>query len=517
MSANKNTDPMLSLGLAQFAGMVGVPGILFQLYGPQIQNFLAEYPDLMKLLAGGAGLASLHHLATKSLPQWLPTAKMKESDPLFKNVLKIIGSSEILRKLELAAHSTEYRRERASISWPDHHQGSKDVFYEKSGTRIFFYHGTLFILQAEPKALDGQLDEHGPPSSQDITLKALSFQYAPIKALLQEAWNFQTGDSAGKRTTVRHVQHYPWGPKWDSMSKASRPLDTVDIDEDSKSRLIADIANYLDDDTKVWYARRGIPYRRGYMFSGPPGTGKSSLAMAIAGRFDLTLNQISLSDPRMSDSNLMQVLGNLPPRCVLQLEDIDSAGLTREVATTSGAKLENISGDSIRPRAHGVTLSGLLNALDGAAAPEGHILIMSTNALDALDPALVRAGRVDYTVEFKNASQPMAENIFKRMMAGPESEEAELCIKSAMFAGQIPEGVLAPAAVQGYLLNYKGDPDGAVSGVRKWVADFLEDKAKKAAAKSVSDTTTVNAKSSRKRKQDSTVERSDRVLRPRKG
>ena len=52
-----------------------------------------------------------------------------------------------------------------------------------------------------------------------------------------------------------------------------------------------------------------------------------------------------------------------------------------------------------------VTLSGLLNAIDGIAAPEGHILIMTTNKPHELDNVLVRAGRISVRVGFKNASK----------------------------------------------------------------------------------------------------------------
>lgn len=56
-----------------------------------------------------------------------------------------------------------------------------------------------------------------------------------------------------------------------------RPLDTVILDEKKKTALLEDIQAFLDPQTRAWYSRRGIPYRKGYLMYGPPETGKSSL------------------------------------------------------------------------------------------------------------------------------------------------------------------------------------------------------------------------------------------------
>jgi len=61
-----------------------------------------------------------------------------------------------------------------------------------------------------------------------------------------------------------------------------------------------------------------------------------------------------------------------------------------------------------------VSLSGLLNALDGVGAQEGRILFATTNRFEALDPALRRPGRMDYHIEFKLASQYQIGELFKK-------------------------------------------------------------------------------------------------------
>lgn len=78
-------------------------------------------------------------------------------------------------------------------------------------------------------------------------------------------------------------------------------------------------------------------------------------------------------------------------------------------------------GDSPSPSQSRITLSGLLNALDGVGAQEGRILFATTNRYSALDPALCRPGRMDIHVEFKLASKFQAEELYKCFYLPSES------------------------------------------------------------------------------------------------
>lgn len=139
----------------------------------------------------------------------------------------------------------------------------------------------------------------------------------------------------GKKTTVRR----PADPtfrrfheKWQLVARRySRPISTVVLDDEQKIKVLSDMNEYLHPATPRWYATRGIPLRRGYLFYGPPGTGKTSLSFALAGVFGLDIFVISLVDPSLTEEDLQALFTALPPRCVVLLEDIDSAGLTREM------------------------------------------------------------------------------------------------------------------------------------------------------------------------------------------
>ena len=143
-----------------------------------------------------------------------------------------------------------------------------------------------------------------------------------------------------------------------------------------------------------WYADRGIPFRRGYLLYGVPGSGKSSLIHAIAGELMLDIYVVSLSSSWINDSTLTTLMGRVPARCIVLLEDLDAAftrSTSRDGSSTGSPEgkseekaAEQTSSSSSSARRtrkndqlsdiNTLSLSGLLNALDGVAASEGRLL-----------------------------------------------------------------------------------------------------------------------------------------------
>ncbi len=175
-------------------------------------------------------------------------------------------------------------------------------------------------------------------------------------------------------------------------------------------------------------------------FVGPPGTGKSSLAWAIAGVFGLDIYCISLVEPTLTEEDLGLMFTSLPRRCVVLLEDIDSAGLSKrqdlekevkkdtdDAAAKIGAEItkalqtaqESNKGKG-KDNNQGISLSGLLNAIDGVASHEGRVLVMTTNFPEKLDEALIRPGRIDMKVSFTKATRAQICELFTRMYS-PDS------------------------------------------------------------------------------------------------
>ena len=206
-----------------------------------------------------------------------------------------------------------------------------------------------------------------------------------------------------------------------------------------------------------------MPYRRGYLFYGPPGTGKSSLSVAIAGEFGLDLYEVKIPSVA-TDADLEQMFQEIPPRCVVLLEDIDAVWVDRSSSEKSG------NGQDSAPNC---TLSGLLNVLDGVGSQEGRIVIMTTNRPEQLDSALIRPGRVDMKVFLGNISQKSAEEMFIRMFS-PDLGVASLDMEevrelAAQFASRIPDDTFTPSLLQGFFQLHLESPRDAASSIGAWV------------------------------------------------
>jgi len=113
---------------------------------------------------------------------------------------------------------------------------------------------------------------------------------------------------------------------------------------------------------------------------------------------------MNLSNQDMNDDDLAELLRAAPPRSMLLLEDVDAIFVERTAAAKGG-------------RGGGVSFSGLLNALDGAAAQEGCVIMLTTNHKDRLDEALIRPGRCDMHVHVQKASQDQARRMYCRFFA----------------------------------------------------------------------------------------------------
>lgn len=135
------------------------------------------------------------------------------------------------------------------------------------------------------------------------------------------------------------------------------------------------------------------------MLHGLPGTGKTSFISALAGYFGYSICMLSLSERTLDDDRLNYLLNNAPPGCFILLEDVDVALVSRD----SSEKAHHPAYEGMTR----VTLSGLLNAIDGVTSAEERILFMTTNHVDRLDSALVRPGRVDVRQYFGNCDEQM--------------------------------------------------------------------------------------------------------------
>jgi mitochondrial chaperone BCS1 len=230
-----------------------------------------------------------------------------------------------------------------------------------------------------------------------------------------------------------------WGDDWRMAdSKPRRSLDSVVLDEGVVQQLHDDIHGFFG--RRQWYAQMGIPWRRGYLLYGPPGTGKTSVAFALAGELHLKLCALSLMNPKLTDNVMADLLQRTPPRSLILLEDIDAFFNTRE---KQDARIQ-------------ISFSGLLNALDGVAAQEGRIVVLTTNHREKLDAALIRPGRIDVEIELGNASASQLRGLLQRFL--PAGHDAAARVDRLLAAYQ--PGTLSPAQLQQVLIK-AGDAGAA--------------------------------------------------------
>jgi chaperone BCS1 len=205
--------------------------------------------------------------------------------------------------------------------------------------------------------------------------------------------------------------------------------------------------------------------------------------------------QINLASGNLSDSSLHRTFLRLPKKCIVLIEDIDSAGVDREQGPLAQEPKADTSTNtelliamnvplptSRRPaKSHGkttrsmVTLSGLLNAIDGTSSQEGRLLIMTSNSPDTLDPALTRPGRIDKKVYFGNMSKAAGKSIFMRLMGRSAIAHNTAFSMDNIeqyaneFADRIPANIFTPAQIQNFLQDYRGDARKALGEIDDWV------------------------------------------------
>jgi chaperone BCS1 len=421
----------------------------------------------------------------------LSTVHVRAEDPLYNDIIRWMNDHAFRNRnfLSVIAHTTNSSDSDKTLIRAQPLDSDKLISYRQvednsflelkpfHGSRFFRFKRTWMLFTHSGSSPDSirppQLDTNTP-----LKLQCFSLSLSPMKKFFDEVRAYSRKVSVSSITVYRTTAFSQDIIRWSSVaSRPSRDISTVILDKHKKQALLRDINEYLHPHTRQWYANHGIPYRRGYLFSGPPGTGKTSLASAIAGVFGLDIYVLSLLDPTMTESHFTRLFSEVPARCVVLLEDVDAAGLNRDdsegATSRSPSKTANTS----------VSLSGLLNAIDGVSSHEGRILIMTTNAPQQLDRALIRPGRVDIHVRFELPSQEELRDLFlslySDMYQNPEfspgeqkREMARMNEMAARFAGCLPEKHFSLAEIQGFLLQHKRRPEGACDNIRGWVEEM---------------------------------------------
>lgn len=215
--------------------------------------------------------------------------------------------------------------------------------------------------------------------------------------------------------------------------RSTRKFDNLYFD--GKNDLIEKIDFFSNN--KEWYEKEGHPYTLGIGLSGSPGTGKTSVIKCLANKLKRHLIQIPLNKVKNEEDFYRYYFESTYSRNnvtnsvdfenkIIVLEDIDcmsdiildrSKKDTIDVSNNELDMLENIvnavsivsddkksTSKSQFKKEDKLTLSFILNLIDGLDENYGRILIITSNFYDKIDPALIRPGRIDLKIEMKKAS-----------------------------------------------------------------------------------------------------------------
>jgi len=296
-----------------------------------------------------------------------------------------------------------------------------------SGHHFFFYKNRFFILHRYVEAKAG--------SSQLIHIIHLTMVGRKKKIL------YDLIDEFSYKLPEHKLSVWKYNGEWSVCSTIEqRKLNTVIIDKTIKNKILSVIDEFKD--SQDWYIERGIPYKKIFILHGIPGTGKTSLIKSLAGFYGKNLCLINISS--MTDSSFEAALYSVPENSFIVIEDFDS---------TSAVKSRDDSANpfsDIKP----LSLSGILNSLDGIVSLNDKLIFLTTNVLDKIDSALLRKGRVDHIFELKALTHYEIVEYIQLMF--PDN--------------MIPENIVFPdilgCDIQSLYLEYHNDFNGFIDSLK---------------------------------------------------
>lgn len=401
------------------------------LSGGLILSGLAGVVVLMRQ-KGAAGIGWLYR-------QFVISMEVRNTDVSFDWLIYWLDQQPYSKKSRKLTVSVIGHESDVTSTSEDDTQKQLIIFSPAVGDHVFFYKKRLLWLN---RSREDSQNSASLRQRESITIRIFGRSQHLLRELLREAHQ-QYAKTLSQRSRIYTSQFSYWSA---SGYTRQRPLHSVILPDNQIKQIIEDVQTFLS--REAWYHKMGIPYRRGYLFHGVPGSGKSSLVAAIAGEIGMSLYIVSLSG-MTDDSDLQSLLNNVSaPKAILLFEDIDQAKAAKR---RSAVETDNDS-----PLVKTVTVSGLLNALDGVACRDGYITIMTTNHRQSLDSALTRPGRVDMEIEFKHATASQAILLYERFFG---KDQAKLF--QSTLNGNLSEQV-SMADLQEHFLKNLDKPDAAM-------------------------------------------------------
>lgn len=229
--------------------------------------------------------------------------------------------------------------------------------------------------------------------------------------------------------------------------------DSLILEQETKNFIKNDINTFLQQ--KEYYKQLGIPYKKSYLLYGKPGTGKTSLIYTLAWTLKKDLYYVNLKNIK-DDLALNKIVSNIPSKSIIVFEDIDcQSEITRPRDLEDNNKKVQINTKENKNMFtfDNLTLSSLLGCLDGYILGNESIIIMTTNCIEKLDPALIRPGRMDVQLQFEYCTHYQLDQLYK-FINNMDPNENE---KILNFKG-IKEKTISPCKASGIFMKHLGQP-----------------------------------------------------------
>lgn len=363
-------------------------------------------------------------LWNKIKEQFVVTVTVMNNDPLFDWITLWLHDQPYSRKTRRLMATTvanyaaganaacDAPQMPEGTSCGDEVQRPKLILSPSKGHHFFKYKGTLLWLD---RGDGGAPAENGNKAvhnfrfkEENYTLRIFGRSQVVLRGLLEEVIERAVAYQA-KKISAFIAGYSSW-----RRLRTFRPrkMESVILPEGVSDLILKKLRDFIAD--RAWYEEMGIPYHMGMLFHGIPGSGKTSIIGALAGELKMNLYILSLASEEMSDERFAGLLSEIPPNSFMVLEDVDAAFAARKRKTEEGQATTTGC----------LTLTGILNALDGFMASEGAIVLMTTNHRELLDPALIRPGRVDFEVEFTTATWNQLYQLYLRFFPDEDPEFA---------------------------------------------------------------------------------------------